>query len=426
MSEHKTHFDVIIVGAGAAGIAAGRALARIGVSFLLLEARDRTGGRAVTADFNTHPVDLGAHWIHAGSINPVVPIARDTGFALTRARYEFSAWRNGAPLGRLARWGLDSAWDRSEARILEAAEGIEAGRPDISVRDTIGNVGPWTGAASFMHGNYDCGSDPALLSAQDFARVDDGLDLLVEGGLGGLITGLARDLPIQLGQRVTQITQTSDSVALNCAGGATFSARALILTVPLMVLQSDDLAFTPPLPERLAGAIRQFHSAAYEHVVLRSSNPPWGTVPNRIVLSMVGGEHIVLFANMDGTDLHYLDMVGAAGRTLAGLPEDERASQALATLIRHFGPDVSSRARILHVTQWASDPLARGAWALANVGAAEQRDVLREPFGRVMLAGEACSQGQWGTVGGAWAEGERAAHQAVDVVRSGLSFQAIV
>ncbi len=418
MSELDTHFDVVIVGAGAAGIAAGRCLSEAGLSFILLEARDRLGGRAITEIFDGHPVDLGAHWIHAGAINPIVPMARTAGFDLTRARYEFTAWRNGSPLGHLARWALDSAWDKSEERIFDIAGGIEAGRPDISVRDAIGNVGPWTAAASFMHGNYDCGADPGLLSAQDFARVDDGMDLLVEGGFGNLIAGLARGLPIRKNQRVTRVSQLADKIELECTNAPSITGSVVILAVPLMVLRSNDIDFLPKLPERLTGAMQRFHPAAYEHVVLRSGDPPWGKVANRIVLSMAGEDHIVLFANMDGTDLHYLDMVGEPGRALASLPPEQRSASAMASLVRHFGNSTPSRVEVLSVTQWSHDPLSKGAWALAEVGAAGQRDVLREPFGRLLLAGEACSQGQWGTVGGAWAEGVRAATQAIELVRA--------
>ena len=163
----------------------------------------------------------------------------------------------------------------------------------------------------------------------------------------------------------------------------------------------------------LVGALARLQRTVF---VDRKRRVAVGDVTSEMASRLGQGDHIVLFGSMDGTDLHYLDMVGDAGRALAALPEAVRGPAALAILTRHFGSDMPARVEVLHVTSWSADPYARAGWALARLGAAPLRARLRDPYGRLFFAGEAASQGQWGTVGGAWGEGERAARQALDLI----------
>ena len=203
-----------------------------------------------------------------------------------------------------------------------------------------------------------------------------------------------------------------DHAILTTADGQAWQARAVILTVPLMVLAGGHVTL-PPEADSLREAARRFHAAAYEHAILQAAKAPWSNRHDEIVLSMAGSEHATLFAHMEGSDLHYLDLVATEGQRIAGMDEQGRADAVRAMLARHFGEAASHATRILAVTQWAQDPFARGAWALTKIGHSAARAALRQPMGHLFYAGEASSATQWGTVGGAWLEGERAAGHVV-------------
>lgn len=402
--------DVIIVGAGAAGIAAARKLKQAGFSPLVLEARPRLGGRAVTQDFAGTPIDLGAHWLHAARQNPLVALARGLGLEVSRAVYRFRALKDGTKLGLIASYGLDHAWERAEERIFAAAELAARRGQDMSLAEAVGNAGPWTRAALFMHGAYDCGAEPETISTLDFATVEDDRDMLVSGGLGALIARLGEGLEVTTGVDLRRIEPGKGHAILTGADGHVWQARAVILTVPLMVLAGGHVTL-PPEADSLREASSRFHAAAYEHAILQAADASWSNRHDEIVLSMAGSEHATLFAHMEGSDLHYLDLVAAEGRAFARMDDAGRLEAVRATLARHFGEAASRATRILAVTQWAQDPFARGAWALARIGHSGARAALRQPMGRLFYAGEASSATQWGTVGGAWMEGERAAAQ---------------
>jgi monoamine oxidase len=408
---------VIIIGAGAAGIAAARHLKAAGLNPLILEARERIGGRAITAEFAGMPVDLGAHWLHAAHANPLVTLARKEGLSVTRAVYRFRALKDGKGLGFIAGYGLDNAWEKAEARIFEAAELAEGRGQDLSVAEAVGNVGPWTHASLFMHANYDCGMEAEQISTVDFAGVDDDRDMLVAGGLGAMIARLAAGIDIETGTEIIRIAQAAHGCTITARDGLIWQARQLILTVPLMVLAAGGIVFDP-VPESLLAAAATFRAAAYEHAVLRAASAPWSNRHNEIVFSMAGKEpgtdHAALFAHMEGADLHYLDLVASEGHLVAAMPEAQRILHLREKIQRHFG--AAPGVEILHVTAWAADPFSRGAWAMASIGQSSARSVLRQQFGPLTYAGEAASQEQWGTVGGAWLEGTRAAEQTLGLL----------
>jgi monoamine oxidase len=406
---------VIIIGAGAAGIAAARRLRASGLSPLVLEARQRIGGRAHTADLGGMPVDLGAHWLHAARSNPLVALARAEGLEVSRAIYRFRALKDGKGLGLIAGYGLDHAWEKAEERIFEAAERALKRGSDLSVADAVGNVGPWTHASLFMHANYDCGMEPESISAVDFLAVEDDRDMLVSGGLGALIRRLGAEIAVETGVEIGHVAAEGEGLAVTARDGRRWRGRIVILTAPLMVLAAGAITFDPA-PESLLGAAATFRAAAYEHAVLRAADAPWSNRHDEIVFSMAGQtggiDHAALFAHMEGSSLHYLDLVASEGHEVAALPEGQRIARIRDKLTRHFGP--SPGVEILAVTNWAADPLARGAWAMAGIGRSGARQALRERHGALIYAGEAASRNQWGTVGGAWLEGVRAAEQALE------------
>ena len=408
--------DVAIVGAGAAGIAAARALVRAGMRVLVLEARERTGGRAVTKVLDGVPVDLGAHWLHSVRVNPLVPLARARA-GIERASYGYGFFLNGRPACRADRAAFERAVEAAEWRIASRGEAAArvSGAGDVDAATAMGDLGPWTAAAAFSKGDLDCGAEPGALSAHDVWRADDHGDALVPGGLGRLVAGLAEGLPIRLDAAVEAVRWRPGGVRLIGRGFAV-EARAAIVTAPVPVLQAGAIVFDPPLPAVTREALGAFHASAYEHAVIALDDAPWGAKRDRYTISIAGGHHLALFGAIGGRPLHYAELCGADARTLRGLGEEARGAFVKSRLARHFGEGAAG-ARVLAVSGWGDDPWSLGSWSLARPGGAGARKALRAPLGdSVWLAGEAGSVGHWGTVGGAWRDGERAAGEFLKMV----------
>ena len=142
--------DVAVVGAGAAGIAAARALARAGQRVLVLEARSRPGGRAWTRELAGTGIDLGAHWLHSVRANPLMPLARAGHHKPQRAAYGFALFRDGRRAAGHEAAALERALDRAEWRIASRGEAADRSGDagDVDAATAMGDLGPWGEAAA--------------------------------------------------------------------------------------------------------------------------------------------------------------------------------------------------------------------------------------------------------------------------------------
>lgn len=408
--------DVIIIGAGAAGIAAARQLRRHGIDALVLEARNRPGGRAQTIPLAGQKVDIGAHWLHAAESNGLVRQAERLGLALSEASQEPLLMTRGGE--RADPSDHDAFMDRWEA-VYDAMLAHPANGPDLAAGSGFSRVsgGPdrFDDTIRFLHGAFDSGVALDDIDACDFAAAQDDSDLFVEGGYGALIVRLARGLPIHYETPVTRIDWRGTGVRVETPHG-TLSARAVLVTVPLPLLQNETIRFAPHLPPEMLQAIHALRPALYEHVVLSWPDHPFADAINRLVaFEGDARENLGMLANIDGAHLHYADL-GAATVAACADPRD-RAGFVREFLTARFGHDAMARCDVLAASDWAGDPWTGCAWMYAPVGAYGAREALRQPVGeRIHFAGEASSATQWGTIGGAWAEGERAA----DLIRTGL------
>lgn len=400
--------DVAVIGAGAAGIAAVRACRRRGLTAGIFEARGRVGGRAVTALFGGHPVDLGAHWMHAGDLNPLLRIGLDRGEPIRRGpgRGELViAGRPGTARERRAH-GLSF-------EIADRAFGVAAHRPaDSSMGAAMPPLGPWRRAAESTF-TLVSGRPLEEVSVKDFPSEEFGDNHFVRGGYGAYLARLAAGLPVALSCPVRQIDWSGPGVSLETDGGRV-RARAAIVTVPVTALAAGGVRFTPPLPSPLAGALEGFLPGTYEHVVVAWPGAPF-RLPDRLVKLLSGSAVLGLMTRMDGAPFHYVEfgfpeVAARRGRGPAGL-----ARLAREGLIRHFGGRAIADLRVLAVTDWLGDPWSLGSWAVAPPGRHGARRTLSRPAGdRIWLAGEANMPAMWGTVGGAWDAGEAAAEAVAD------------
>jgi monoamine oxidase len=399
-------YDVVIIGAGAAGIGAGRRLAKAQVSFLLIDARDRIGGRALTRVRDGLPFDVGCGWLHSGDRNVLTALAESTGFTVDRTP---------APWGRQAgNHGMSGA---EQAAFAKAFEGFEARI------DELGEHAPPAPASAYLDPgcrwnallgavfSYINGVSLDCFDAADYARYEDtGCNWRVMEGYGAVIAALGAALPVALGAYATTIDHSGASVRVETTRGA-IAARTLIVTIPTS--QYAALDFRPALPTKVeAAAVLPMGAAEKAHFLLRDAE------------EFPADSH--LFAHIDRPDTgsYYLrpfgrPMIevffgGALARGLAQAGAGALADYAKQELADLLGSAFPARLTTLSASTWSCDPLSDGAYSYACVGAADARAALAAPVnGRLLFAGEACSRARYGTAHGAFETGYFAAEAAL-------------
>jgi monoamine oxidase len=405
--------DVVIVGAGAAGIAAARRLAAAGKRFALVEAADTVGGRCIT-DSKTFgiPYDRGAHWIYTADINPVAKLAPQTGLDLYPA-----------PPGQRMRIGRRFAREgemedflaglvRTNGAIADAARG----RADVSCAQALPkDLGEWRPSIEFVLGPYGATKELAEISAVDFSRGaerDNGA--FCRQGLGALIAKLA-PAAVQLATPATQIEWWSRTNVFVTTSRGRFDARAAIVTVSTNVLTSGKIKFAPELPKRVLDAAARLKLGSLDHVALEFTGNPLGLRRDELMFEKSESNRTAaVLANVSGSTLCVIDVGGKFGRELSDQGEAAMIEFAVGWLAGLYGTDIKSAVKRSHATRWNHEPWVLGASSAAAPGAQPSRKVLMEPLNnRVFLAGEAAHETLWGTVGGAWESGERAADAVV-------------
>ena len=410
--------DVAIIGAGAAGIAAARRIGAAGRRVVLLEAAEQVGGRCIT-DTTTFgvPYDVGAHWLQVPESNPVAKLAPRTGIDIYPA-----------PPGQRVRIGRRNARESEMeeylavvARGKRAIEDAARGKVDISCAQAMPkDLGEWQPLMEFYLGPFGCGKDFSQLSVADFTRSGErDVDAYCRQGFGALLAKLAEGLPVQLSTPVTKITALGrGGFLIDTAGKGSLQARAVIVTVSTNMLLDGKITFAPALPKRQLDALSRLRLGNYERIALEVAGNPFGLQRDDLVFEKADNNRTAaLLANVGGTSLTFVDVAGSFGRDLAAKGPREMTAFAVEWIDKLYGADVKKAVKRTHATQWASSPFVQGSFSAASVGGQPSRRILMEPlFDRVFYAGEAAHETLWGTVGGAWESGERAADAALKLV----------
>lgn len=399
-ADHPAAPDVVIVGAGAAGIAAAHELRAAGVSYVQVEAADRTGGRAFTetSTFGA-PYDHGAHWVQNTTRNPYFERAKsgDGRFYRAPERYDiYTGDRIATAAEAAAMW---AAWDEVSSAIGKAGR---QGR-DVSPASVSPAGDPWSKTAWFGIGPWEMGKEMEDFSCVDWWNSADSTDWYFADGYGALVAAYAAGLPVSLNTPVTAIRWGGPGVEVETPRG-TIHARAVILTVSTGVLAGGGIAFDPPLPVAKQEAIAAIPMGDYNHVTLQFAQDVFGMGEDGYLLHRVGDdmEGFGALTNASGTGLAYCDVGGSFARELEQAGTAAAVDFVLGKLRRLIGSDVDRHLLAASVTAWTSDPLVRGCYASARPGGYAMRAVLRRPVaGRLFFAGEACHEDMWATVGGA-------------------------
>jgi monoamine oxidase len=402
--------DVVIIGAGAAGIAAARRFAGTRAKIALIEASGRLGGRCFT-DSSTFgvPFDRGAHWIHVPDLNPVTPLAMKAGFDVypTPSAQRVRIGRRYARTGEMEDYL--TATVRANRAIAEAGRG----RQDVACAQALPkDLGDWQPTIEFVLGPFGCAKDLGEVSALDFSRsLERNNDMFCREGFGALIAKLADGLPVQLSRPASLIDWSErNRIEIRTAKGPLVT-RTVIVTVSTGVLASDKLKFEPELPRRYLDAVEKLRLGSYDHIALELPGNPLALQRDELVFEKAGSARTAaILANISGTALCTIEVAGKFGADLAASGEPEMVSFALDWLTGLYGTDMRRAVKRTSATRWSHEPWTLGAFSAAAPGGQWARAALAEPVrDRIFFAGEATHETMWGTVGGAWASGERAA-----------------
>jgi monoamine oxidase len=402
--------DVIIVGAGAAGIAAARRLATAGRSFTLMEATARIGGRCITDNESFGvPFDRGAHWIHIPEINPLTKLAARTGLDIYPA-----------PSGQRVRVGRRPAREteledflaavvRSRRAIAEAARG----RSDMSCAQALPkDLGDWRPTVEFSLGAYGAARDLDAMSAVDFSKsVERDVGAFCRQGYGTLLARLADGIPVELETPVTDIDTSARGRVQVTTPRGTLSASYVVVTASINVLAAGMIRFDRGLPKRQLDALDRLRLGSFDHIALELPGNPLALQRDDLVFEKAADRRTAaLLANVSGTSLSVIEVGGQFGRELSAQGEAAMVAFAVDWLAGIFGAGLKRAVQRTQATRWNAAPWTLGAYSSASPGGHGARKVLMEPVReRIFFAGEAMHETLWGTVGGAWESGERAA-----------------
>jgi monoamine oxidase len=400
--------DVIVVGAGAAGLAAARRGRELGLAVVVLEAKDRIGGRIHTDISLGVPWERGANWLHEVERNLFRRYADAAGFAYERQPAERRLWSGG---------GFDAALraelDAYEAKAFAALDAAAAAGTDVAAASLLPPhprfrrlIEPWFATMN--------GVAAERMSSVDFARSGlGGHNWRLADGYGALLAHYGRGLPVELATPARRILWGGRRLRIDTPRGGLIAAAAIV-TVSTNVLASGRIAFDPPLPAARRDALAAVPTGQAAKVALAFRRNVFD-LPGPFSLRIDHPRHSVFIFEIRpfGRELAIGHLGGpwAAEAEAAG-PEAIR-DRALEALAEVFGSALRRDLRAFAATAWNSDPDILGGNSCALPGQAHLRPLLAEPLGdRLFFAGEACSLHAYGTAHGA-AESGIAAAEAV-------------
>lgn len=431
--------DCLVVGAGVAGLTAARLLRANGLSVVVLEARDRIGGRVWTDRRGGHATDLGASWIHGITGSPVAAAAE--AFGMPMREFTVGGYQADSrpiahfdPSGRRLTAAQAAAYVADLHAVDAALPSIVAeSTPQASYRDVtevaiaaaLGEAGEDRAQRAreyFEHRSeeqYGVWIEDLAAHGLDDDAID-GDEVVFPEGYDALVHGLAeggrgaKALDVRLNSRVSVLRWGPDGVEANTEDKL-FRARHAVLTVPVGVLQSGELDLEPPLPASHAAALGRLKMNAFEKVFLTFPEAFWDT--DVYAVRQQGPHGAWWHSWYDLTRAHGVPTLltfaaGPAATAIRDWDDDRVAASVMVQLRRLYGGDIPEPTRV-DVTHWQADPFSRGSYAYMSLGSVpEDHDALALPMGGVLhIAGEATWTEDPATVTAAMCSGHRAAER---------------
>ena len=409
MTSLPSTIDVAIIGAGAAGLGAANALKDSGLSTIVLEARDRLGGRAHTIQAAPDVVfDVGCGWLHSADKNSFVAIAKQLGFEVNK---DLPPWRErayGNAFPQSERDDFMRAMDAFYARLWQAAQ---KGKDEPASRslEPGSRWNPMIDAIS----TYINGCELKDMSTLDWDAYEDSeLNWRVRRGYGALIAAYGAPCPVALNCKVARLDHSGPRIRVETSQG-TLTADKVIVTAPTNLIADETIRFSPPLPAKVAAAAG-LPLGVDDKVMLALDGaeafPKEGNLRGATMRTEMGTYHIRPFGQpcIEGF------FGGSFARALEDAGEGAIAAHSIDEIAGFLGNDIRRKLKPLYESRWAHDLFARGSYSHALPGHAGDRAVLAAPVdGRLFFAGEATSPNFFTTAHGARDSGERAAKEAL-------------
>jgi monoamine oxidase len=405
----SSDIEVVIIGGGAAGIAAGRRLGKAAIRCLLVEARTRLGGRAWSiAERSGAAIDLGCGWLHSAERNPWVKVAQAQGRSIDKST---------PPWGRRALpQGFPIADQEDFARAQHAfyarleAAGLNAA--DAAMATQLEPGGRWNPLIAAI-GSYITGGELDRVSIHDFDRyADDGVNWRVVEGYGATIAAYGEDLNLALDCPVLQIDHSGKRLKIETAKGVILADQAIV-TLPSAIVADKEFLFTPALPEKTEAA-RGLPLGLADKLFMSLERAEEFDADSRMFGSTDRSACAAYHLRPFGRPLIEAYFGGALAAELEAGGDAAFFDFAAGELAGQLGTDFIRRLKPLHIHRWGADPFSRGSYSYALPGMADGRATLAACVDdRLFFAGEACSRNDFSTAHGGWLTGVAAAEQVI-------------
>jgi monoamine oxidase len=422
--------DVIVVGAGMAGLAAAHDLMKQGLRVVVLEASTQIGGRMRDAHVGGQRFDAGAAWIHSTDENPLTPLIQKRGFDLVphdAALQGFGGTGTPEQQGAQVSAAIDHARhvvEDAAARGVDAVASTMLPAQEAWQAHANNTIGPLTmGVDVDALSTMDVGSAvPEGHGAQDANGAGPRPDQFIEQGWNAVVTSFSHGVPIRLRAPVSAVKTSSSGVDVS-AGGVTYSAKKILVTTSTAVTQK--IAFDPPLPQEKVEALAKLPMATFDKIAVRFDPAARdvfaqkGTAPGAFVYELDDKNPIDVLVRPMGKDIVVALIGGTYADALQARGKQAMVDALLDKLERIYGPALRKHVVASEVTSWRDDPWQGGAFAAAHPGYAHMRFKLAKPIDdTVFFAGEATSLKWSGTASGAFVSGtENAAAIATSIAR---------
>lgn len=413
---------IIVVGAGLAGLTAARDMKVAGFDVTVLEAREYIGGRAYTDQSTGIPLDLGASWILGINQSATYELAVEAGVAVSAPfTWNSQGWVfDGSPFTITSEdIDLFNQELATGCRINYQAQSSTSFEEMAETKYENGNF-PYLNRREFdylisTYIEISYAGDVSLMSASQCWEGSNyyGNDVTIPGGYSQLSSYLSQGLDIELNTVVTAVTYNNQGVTITTSKGV-YSADRAVITVPIGVLRSGDIQFSPTLPQSKLDAINLIGSGTINKTWMIFPYTFWDTniVMFRYMSDPKG--HFSEWYSFDDLETYSVLLAfngGSEAIEMESLTDEEITAEAMTILRTMFGADIPEPVDVIQ-TRWNSDPFAKGAYSFLRAGAVAVRDrnnLAENVIERLFFAGEATSVANYATTEGAIRSGRKAA-----------------